>query len=255
MRTHLVTGSASGIGKATRTLLEARGDKVIGVDLRDAAICLDLADPVLRATLGERLAALGCDRLDSVFASAGVGGSTSPSELVVRLNYYGTVSTLQQARALLKRSDAPRACVVSSIGLMIVGDADSDRLLNGDEASAAPAFASRSGAEAYAAAKRALTYWVRNNAADWAKDRIPLNAVAPGFIATPMTAHIDATRQAERLEELGQSLGMGAPEDVASLAAYLLSAENTLVTGQVIYVDGGHEAAQGARSFHTHDRA
>jgi NAD(P)-dependent dehydrogenase (short-subunit alcohol dehydrogenase family) len=252
MRTHLVTGAASGIGKATRTLLEARGDKVIGVDLRDAEICLDLADPTTRVTLSERLAALGCDRLDSVFASAGVGGSTSPSELVVRLNYYGAVSTLEQTRPLLKRSDAPRACVVSSIGLMIVGDNDSDRLLHGDEATAVAAFKSRNGGEAYAAAKRALAYWVRNNAADWAKDRIPLNAVAPGFIATPMTAHIDATRQAARLEELGQTLGMGSPEDVASIAAYLLSAENKLIAGQVIYIDGGHEAAQGARTLHTH---
>lgn len=87
MRTHLVTGSASGIGKATRTLLGSRGDKVIGVDLKDAEICLDLADPVSRVALGPRLEALGCDRLDGVFASAGVGGSTSPPELVVRLNY------------------------------------------------------------------------------------------------------------------------------------------------------------------------
>lgn len=64
-----------------------------------------------------------------------------------------------------------------------------------------------------------------------------------------MTAHIDEARQASRLAEMGQSLGMGSPEDVASLAPYLLSVENTLVTGQVIYVD---DAAQGAREFHTH---
>lgn len=56
---------------------------------------------------------------------------------------------------------------------MIVGDADSNRLLHGEEATAAAAFASRSGGEACAAAKRALAYWVRANARR-ARDRIPL---------------------------------------------------------------------------------
>lgn len=252
MRTHLVTGSASGIGKAARTLLEARGDKVIGVDLKDAEICLDLAAPALRATLGERLSALGCERLDGVLASAGVGGGTSAPKLVVRLNFYGAVETLKQARPLLRRSDAPRACVISSVGLMIANDADSDPLLTEGEDAAVAVFASRTGGEAYAAAKRALAYWVRRNAADWASDRILLNAIAPGFITTPMTSHLDPARQAGMLEGMGQVLGAGEPEDVASLVAYLLSAENRLITGQILYVDGGHEASRGAQKLHTH---
>ena len=252
MRTYLVTGSASGIGKAARTLLEARGDKVVGVDLNDAEICLDLANPISRATLGERLAAHGCQRLDGVLASAGVGGSKSAPELVVRLNFFGVIETLKQARPLLRRSDAPRACAIVSIALMNATDAESDLILNAGEDEAVAAFGPRTGVETYSASKRALAYWVRRNAADWAGDRISLNAIAPGLINTAMTEHLDAARRVAMLEEMGQALGAGKPEDVASLAAYVLSAENRLITGQVLYVDGGHEASRGAPKLHTH---
>lgn len=257
MRTYLITGSASGIGKATGARLEAAGGRVIGLDLSDAEVCLDLADPVARASLGERLAALGCERLDGVLAGAGVGGANATPELVVRLNFFGAVSTVTQTLPLLRRSAAPRVCMIASVGMMLVDDAESDIYFANDEEGAVAAFAGRSGGEAYAAGKRAISYWVRRNAVseDWIASRILLNVVAPGFIATGMTKHIthDAAVTNARLKDLGQPLGLGEPDDVASIVAYLLSADNTLITGQTIYVDGGHEALRGQRSFHSHD--
>jgi NAD(P)-dependent dehydrogenase (short-subunit alcohol dehydrogenase family) len=82
---------------------------------------------------------------------------------------------------------------------------------------------------------------------------IALNAVAPGVIATPMTAYLRENEElrAAAAERLPQPLGeTGAPEHVASLLVWLTSEANGFTTGQVIFVDGGYDAViRGEQAF------
>jgi len=71
-RTSVVTGSASGIGKATKEVLESRGEKVIGVDLHDADITVDLATANGGAALVDRVSELGGGSIDAIYAIAGL---------------------------------------------------------------------------------------------------------------------------------------------------------------------------------------
>jgi len=70
--TSVVTGSASGIGKATKEVLESRSEKVIGVDLHDADITVDLTTADGRAALVDRVSELGGDSIDAIYAIAGL---------------------------------------------------------------------------------------------------------------------------------------------------------------------------------------
>jgi NAD(P)-dependent dehydrogenase (short-subunit alcohol dehydrogenase family) len=251
VRTCVVTGSASGIGAATRARLERDGDRVIGVDVRDAEVVADLATEQGRSALAEQVSELADGVVDAVVACAGVSGGTGRPETVIRVNYFGAVATLDRLRPLLARSAAPRAVAVSSIALQFDRDpAVVDACLAGDEeAAVALVGGDATGGRAYAAGKRALARWVRRQAttAEWAGARIALNAVAPGVIRTPLSHYMLDTPEgrAEAAAQIPMPLhGFGEPEHVASLIAFLTSGENVLVTAQVVFVDGGFEALQ-----------
>ena len=90
----------------------------------------------------------------------------------------------------------------------------------------------------YAAAKAGIIGFTKSAARELAPRGVTVNAIAPGFIATDMTAAVSEKIKAEMLEQipLGRA---GAPEDVANLAAFLASEQAAYITGQVINVDGG----------------
>lgn len=257
LRTHVITGSASGIGKATRAVLEARGDRVIGVDIRDADILCDLSDPEQRATLRARVEAAAPEGVDAVHAVAGVA---LPQPLTVRVNFFGAVATLEQLRPLLDRSAAPRAVVVASFAALMPVDADLMTALRaGDEERAFKLAGTLTeagqGGLIYPSSKRAIAEWVREQAVTphWAGAGIPLNAVGPGVIVTPMTAPLLATPEGRDalFEQVPSPLnGAAEPATVGRLLAWLTSEENQHVTGQVIFADSGADAVQrGPRIF------
>jgi 3-oxoacyl-[acyl-carrier protein] reductase len=94
------------------------------------------------------------------------------------------------------------------------------------------------GQGAYAAAKAGLIGFSKSIAKEWGSRKIRVNVITPGFIATEMTEALTAEQKEAYLRAV--PLGsFGAPEDVASLVAYLASAESRYVTGQVIGVNGG----------------
>lgn len=133
-RTALVTGSASGIGKATAATLAERGYTVIGADLHDADITADLTTNDGRATLVEEATRLSGGTLDAVLAIAGLA---EPIAKTVALNYFGMVSTLAGLRPLLAASDAPRAVGVASMAsIMPVDDALVQAMVDGNEPTA-----------------------------------------------------------------------------------------------------------------------
>src|SRR5688572_22461549 len=115
-RTSVVTGAASGIGAAVASLLEGRGDRVIGVDLQGTEVHADLSTPAGRASMVDEVTRLAAGRVDAVIANAGVLGADTGA--IVRVNYFGAVATLDGLRPLLARSDAPRAVATTSTALL-----------------------------------------------------------------------------------------------------------------------------------------
>jgi len=252
MGTICITGSASGIGAATRERLERDGHRVVGVDLHDADVEADLSTPEGRAALVAEVGSLCDGRLDGLVAGAGVQGR-APS-LVVSVNYFGAVATLEGLRPLLARGTGPSAVAISSNSSTVVRDVDEptvEACLAGDEPLARKRLEELGGLTAYPTSKLALARWVRRQAAtgDWIGAGIRLNAIAPGPTATPMT---------ERLGDVVLQLGdeypvpigrIAQPAEIASVLAFLLSAESSYVAGAVLPVDGGGEAATRAADW------
>lgn len=247
-RIAVVTGSASGIGAATKSLLEHRGERVIGVDLHDADIELDLTSSEGRATLAERVSALAGGRIDALYANAGLA---VPAPTSVALNYFGALATLNSLRPLLAESESPRAVVTSSLAAVAPVDETLMTLLDqGDEHEAvnrADTLAKdpETFSQVYGSTKKAISQWVRRSApsAPWAGESIALNAIAPGVVLTPMIAGLSADELASLVESAPSPLnGPATPEQIVPLMAWLGSVENTHVSGQVIYIDGGCEA-------------
>jgi NAD(P)-dependent dehydrogenase (short-subunit alcohol dehydrogenase family) len=244
-RTYVVTGSASGIGASTASILRDQGARIIGCDLSDADIIADLSTPAGRQLLVDEVTKWG--DIDAVLAVAG-GSRTG----LLETNYFGTVATLEGLRPLLARSKAPRAVAVSSTASLAPAD---QRVLQacavGDEATATELVAADPSLRdaAYGIAKRALNGWVRRAAPmpEWAGAGIPLNAVAPGVVDTPAAAWILTNDEARAAIEAAapQPLGgfPGRPEWVGHLIGWLAGPENRFVTGQVIFADGGAETA------------
>ena len=102
-RTVVVTGSASGIGKATAALLAETGVRVIGVDLRDADVIVDLGTAAGRQALVGGVRAIAGETIDAVFACA---GRTGAEPLTVSVNYFGVLATLEGLRPFLARAVA-----------------------------------------------------------------------------------------------------------------------------------------------------
>lgn len=244
MATIAITGSAGGIGGALRERLEEQGDTVIGIDLRGAEVAADLATPEGRAAMVEEVTARCPDGLDGLVAAAGI--THDDGALVTSINYFGAVATLEGLRPLLAGRPGASAVAVASNSSTTQPGLSLEHVeacLSGDEA-AARAVAGH-GVGAYGASKLALARWVRRQATtdEWIGAGVRLNAIAPGFIATPMTAGTE-----DFIMGLGDVYPIparraGRPEEVAALLALLLSADGGFFCGSVITMDGGTDAA------------
>ena len=255
-RTIVVTGSASGIGKATADLFRSRGDRVIGVDLRDADVCADLSGEAGRAEAVASVLALA-PVIDAVVTCAGISGNVPA---VMAINYFGTVDFVTGLREALAASPAPRVAVVaSSVSIHASDEALGQACLGGDEpaalARATELIEAGRGTALYPGSKAALARWVRRTsvAPGWADAGIALNAVAPGVVLTPMSAGLfddpAMITAMDRAVPMPLNGHQGA-EVLASALAFLVAEENTHITGQVIFVDGGAEAThRGATTF------
>jgi NAD(P)-dependent dehydrogenase (short-subunit alcohol dehydrogenase family) len=249
-RTIVVTGAASGIGKASAELLQERGDTVIGVDLKGTDVNVDLTTAEGRAALVDQVREISGGTIDGVLAIAGLA---HPIPATVGVNFFGMVATLEGLRPLLAGSDAPRAAGVASMAsLNPVDDELVDAMTAGDEAAALARAEVLAGDEStgyliYGSTKKAFAQWIRRHAPtdDWAAAGIPLNAIAPGVIVTPMTAPLLDSEEGREQIRAGVPMPLnGFAEAIvpARLLAWLVSEENSHLCGQVVFIDGGSDA-------------
>lgn len=248
-----VTGAASGIGAVTAGLLRDRGDRVIGVDLKDAEVCADLSTASGRADAVAQIGELADGRLDALVTCAGLSRAGSGQ---VSVNYFGTTDLVAGLQPVLAASSAPRVALVGSIsGTHPTDAAIVAACLADDEAAAiaaaeAAVTAGRSH-EIYSSTKAALAQWLRRVAVtpEFAGAGIPVNAIAPGVVLTPMTAELvsDPAWKAIMDQAVPMPLnGYADPEVIGNALLWLIAPENSHMAGQVVYVDGGAEAVTSA---------
>jgi NAD(P)-dependent dehydrogenase (short-subunit alcohol dehydrogenase family) len=215
-RVVLVTGAAGAIGRATTAALLAQGATVVAFDASAAG--LDAAQAAWAAEQGPPLAGL--------VAAAGIYGGVPVERMsdaewhrVLRVNLRGMFLTCRAAaRAMLPHRAG--TIVTMSSGLGITGGRERAH---------------------YAASKMGVAAFTKALALELAPHGIRANAIAPGTIDTPMPRQLpgrteDEVQAALRANPLGR---VAAPDDVADLILFLLSARSRHITGQVVAVNGG----------------
>jgi NAD(P)-dependent dehydrogenase (short-subunit alcohol dehydrogenase family) len=259
-RSAVVTGAASGIGRATAARLGTAGFRVIGIDRPgtgdDVVVVeadLSLVDERRRAV--DEAKGLADGTLAAIVTCAGLAGSPDrKGSLLSSVNYFGTVEVLGGLRPLLPPGGA--AVAISSNSTTVQPDiplAVVEACLAGDEARAGAVADEGTSIAAYAASKIAVAHWVRAQATgpEWAGAGLRLNAVAPGMIDTPMVAAMRADeRTGPMLDALPIPLGRpGRPEEVAALIEFLVGPDSTFFCGSVVFCDGGSDALLRTRDW------
>ena len=249
MSTFVVSGVASGMGLATKELLESQGDRVIGIDRADAEIVADLSTAEGRQLAIDGVLAL-TSTLDGAALFAGLVGVTGrPGSALVSVNYFGSVVLLEAFRPMLAAAGESSAVLISSNSVTIMPGWDQgvvDLCLSGDEASARVLADSKDSLYAYPATKAAIARWVRRTAVkpEWAGAGIRLNALAPGMVETAMVAETRADPVlGAMMDALPVPLGRGGKaQELAALTAFILGTGGRFFCGSVILCDGGSEA-------------
>ncbi len=250
MSTYALSGTASGMGRATKALLESEGHRVIGIDRADAEVLVDLSVPDGRAAAVEQVLELCGGVLDGVALFAGVvGGTGRAGSALVSINYFGSVVVLEGLRPALAAAGESAAVLISSNSVTIMPGWDQavvDACLAEQEAAACELADLGDSMLAYPATKAAIARFVRRQAprVEWAGAGIRLNAIAPGLVETAMVAETRADPvMAEHMKALPLPLGRGGTaEELAALVALLLSPAGRFFCGSVLLCDGGTEA-------------
>lgn len=248
-RTYVVTGCASGTGAAAAELLRQRGHTVIGIDLLDADVMQDLSSPPGRLAAAEQACDISGGAIDAIIACAGIAAS---KPVTVSTNFFGVTQIVEALLETLSCSPAPRVAIVTSISAL--HDIDEElvqSMLAGHEAAALrrghDLTTTGHGNLNFTSSKFALSQWVRREAAlpQWAGAGIALNAVAPGTTLTPSMKRLLEIPGQRKVIDAYSPMPFGyhlEPQDVARTLMWLTEAENTHITGQTIFVDGGAES-------------
>jgi NAD(P)-dependent dehydrogenase (short-subunit alcohol dehydrogenase family) len=246
----IITGAATGIGRASALLFAQAGARLVLADLREPELARTVADvraaggPVesITADLARPedcaavVAAAGraFSRLDVLLNNAGVG------TMVVG----GTVETIGLEQWDLAQDVNVRAMyLVSRAAIPLMRAGGGGAIVNISSVSAFHGSVERP-THAYAASKGAVLGLTHAMAASYGRDRIRVNAICPGTIRTRLTADIVPHVEQAAREGHGIPLGrVGEPEDIARCALFLASDDAAFVSGAHLVADGGALAA------------
>ena len=234
----VVTGGASGIGLATTKKLLSEGANVVILDLK--------MDEEIINSLGENVLYLKCDvsneenvkncieeiikkfnHIDYLVANAGIGGSASkPHE--VSMDEWNKVISVNQTGIFLLNKYVINEMLKSGKGAVV--NTSSMYGLVGSTTSFA-----------YSASKGAINQMTRSLALTYARENIRVNAIAPGYVDTPILSMVpDNIKEAMGTElPIGR---LGKDTEIANLICYLLSDDASFITGSIIPIDGGFTA-------------
>jgi NAD(P)-dependent dehydrogenase (short-subunit alcohol dehydrogenase family) len=230
----IVTGAASGIGKAAVEVFRAEGATVIAADrvVEEGITQLDAGSEADVEALVERTV-VEFGGIDIIFANAGISGgmagifeqTSADWEDILRINLIGPFLLIKYAAPRIReRGGGSIICTASVAGLR-----------------------AGAGGAAYSASKAGVISLVKVAATQLAGSNVRVNAICPGLIETGMTAEFyewaRSTGREERIGRLNPMRRGGEPEEIASVALFLASDASSYVNGQAIAVDGGLSAS------------
>jgi len=244
VRTIAITGAATGIGAAMKRHLESEGHRVIGVDIRQSDIIADLSNAQGRQSAIENLKSVA--DLDTLITCAGLGSHVPDKAAIASVNYFGSTELVTALAPILAARDGKVVMISSNSAPQSSDPTFVDLLLSGDEEAARQRATEIEGHPVYSGSKLAVARWMRRQCPEFARSGLRINAIAPGYIETPMTAAVanDPTYGAA-IKKFVESIPVGRPgrpEDIASVVAFLLSPAADFICGSVLFVDGAHDA-------------
>ena len=237
----IITGSGSGMGRATALLFSKEGAKVVAADIvKEAGM----------ATV-QLIKEDGCE---AIFVKADVSKVEDVKAMVkAAVDTYGNIDVLVNCAGIALNETSTADCLEETFNRIIATNLNGTWLamkytipemiktgggviINFASIAALEAY---QGLPAYSASKGGVISLSRVAAIEYASKNIRINCVAPGHIATPMLLDAWAEEGLQRFRNIAPQGRLGEPDEVASVVLFLASADSSHITGQTIVIDGG----------------
>jgi NAD(P)-dependent dehydrogenase (short-subunit alcohol dehydrogenase family) len=249
-RVVIVTGAASGIGRATAARLAAEGAKVLASDITADSLAESVAEAQAGAAPGGEVVAHVADISDEAQSAGTIAAAVERwGRLDALCNIAGMLKTVRTHECDLDTWN--RVINVNLTGTFLMCRAALPHLMESRgaivNAASTSSFFGHPWMAAYASSKGAIAALTHTLAVEYCKEGVRVNAIAPGSVTSGITNNVafpdDLTKDEGKLvRRIMSPTGFGDPADVASVVALLASDDGRHLTGEIIRIDGGTHA-------------